>query len=97
MLYRKMPKTGDELSILGFACMPLAEKDGRIDEARAASQIRYATDHVGSYFCLFSASASAVSSASAAAAFTSGPTPVPSQSASENGLIARVSRIAIPK
>ena len=45
VLYRKMPKTGDELSILGFGCMRLPEKDGRIDEARAASQIRYAIDH----------------------------------------------------
>jgi hypothetical protein len=49
MLYRKMLKTGDELSILGFGCMRLAEKDGRIDEARAASQIRYAIDHGVNY------------------------------------------------
>lgn len=49
MLYRKMPKTGDELSILGFGCMRLAEKDGRIDEARAASQIRNAIDHGVNY------------------------------------------------
>ncbi|MGA2115229.1 MAG: aldo/keto reductase [Bryobacteraceae bacterium] len=44
MLYRKVPKTGDELSILGFGCMRLAQKDGRIDEERAAGQIRYAID-----------------------------------------------------
>ncbi len=49
MLYRKMPKTGDELSILGFGCMRLAEKNGRIDEARAASQIRYAIDQGVNY------------------------------------------------
>ncbi|MGC9993753.1 MAG: aldo/keto reductase [Terriglobia bacterium] len=49
MLYRKMPKTGDELSILGFGCMRLPEKEGRIDEARAASQIRYAIDHGVNY------------------------------------------------
>ena len=49
MLYRKMPKTGDELSVLGFGCMRLPEKDGRIDEARAASQIRYAIDHGVNY------------------------------------------------
>ena len=42
MLYRKAPNTGDELSILGFGCMRLAQKDGRIDEERAARQIRYA-------------------------------------------------------
>ncbi len=49
MLYRKMPKSGDELSTLGFGCMRLPEKDGRIDEARAASQIRYAIDHGVNY------------------------------------------------
>jgi predicted aldo/keto reductase-like oxidoreductase len=46
MLYRKMPKTGDELSILGFGCSRLAAKDGRIDVARAARQIRYAVDQL---------------------------------------------------
>ena len=44
MLYRRAPKTGDELSILGFGCMRLAQKDGRIDEARATRQIRHAID-----------------------------------------------------
>jgi predicted aldo/keto reductase-like oxidoreductase len=44
MLYRKAPKTGDELSILGFGCMRLAQKDGRIDEVRATSQVRHAID-----------------------------------------------------
>ncbi len=44
MLYRKAPKTGDDLSILGFGCMRLAQKDGRIDEERAARQIRRAID-----------------------------------------------------
>ena len=33
MLYRKMPKNGDMLSILGFGCMRLpVARDGRIDE-----------------------------------------------------------------
>ena len=32
MLYRKMPRNGDELSILGFGCMRLPMKDGKIDE-----------------------------------------------------------------
>jgi hypothetical protein len=36
MLYRKVPKTGEELSILGFGCMRLAQKDNRIDEERAS-------------------------------------------------------------
>jgi len=49
MLYRKMPKTGDQISILGFGCMRLAEKNGRIDEESAARQIRYAIDHGVNY------------------------------------------------
>jgi hypothetical protein len=50
MLYRKMPKTGDELSILGFGCMRLPVKaDGSIDEERAVKQVRYAIDHGVNY------------------------------------------------
>ena len=50
MLYRKIPKNGDELSILGFGCMRLAVKDdGSIDEERAMKQIRYAIDHGVNY------------------------------------------------
>ncbi|MCP4132067.1 MAG: aldo/keto reductase [bacterium] len=45
MLYRKMNKTGDELSILGFGCMRLPEKNGKIDEERATNQVRYAIDN----------------------------------------------------
>jgi predicted aldo/keto reductase-like oxidoreductase len=44
MLYKKMPKNGDELSILGFGCMRLPTMEGQIDENRAISQIRYAID-----------------------------------------------------
>ena len=45
MLYRKMPKSGDELSILGFGCMRLAVKaDGSINEERARKQVRNAID-----------------------------------------------------
>lgn len=45
MLYRKVLKNGDELSILGFGCMRLPVKeDGKIDEKRAISQVRYAID-----------------------------------------------------
>lgn len=44
MLYRKMPKNGDELSILGFGCMRLPMVDGKIDEARAVAQIRGAIE-----------------------------------------------------
>jgi hypothetical protein len=54
MLYRRMKKTGDELSILGFGCMRLPQKNGknengRIDEERATKQIRYAIDHGVNY------------------------------------------------
>ncbi|MDD1687100.1 aldo/keto reductase [Methanoregula sp.] len=50
MLYRKMPKNGDELSILGFGCMRLASKaDGSIDEERARKQLRSAIDHGVNY------------------------------------------------
>jgi len=44
MLYRKMPKNGDQLSILGFGCMRLPLTEGGIDEKRAIEQIRYAID-----------------------------------------------------
>ncbi|ABS55469.1 aldo/keto reductase [Methanoregula boonei 6A8] len=50
MLYRKMPKNGDNLSILGFGCMRLAAKaDGSIDEERATKQLQYAIDHGVNY------------------------------------------------
>ncbi len=49
MLYRKMPKNGDELSILGFGCMRLAVKDDRIDEERATAQVRHAIDQGVNY------------------------------------------------
>jgi hypothetical protein len=50
MLYRKMPKSGDELSILGFGCMRLASKeDGSIDEERATKQVRDAIDRGVNY------------------------------------------------
>lgn len=50
MLYRKMLKNGDELSILGFGCMRLPLKeDGMIDEQRARKQVHYAIDHGVNY------------------------------------------------
>jgi predicted aldo/keto reductase-like oxidoreductase len=45
MLYRKIKKTGDELSVLGFGAMRLPTKNGMPDEKRATKQIRYAIDH----------------------------------------------------
>jgi uncharacterized protein len=50
MLYRKMPKNGDKLSILGFGCMRLPVKaDGSIDEERAGKQLRSAIDQGVNY------------------------------------------------
>jgi len=50
MLHRKMPKNGDELSILGFGCMRLPVKEnGVIDEERARNQVRHAIDHGVNY------------------------------------------------
>lgn len=45
MQYRKIEKTGDELSVLGFGAMRLPTRNGRTDEKRATEQIRYAIDH----------------------------------------------------
>jgi predicted aldo/keto reductase-like oxidoreductase len=44
MQYRTNPRTGDRLSILGFGCMRLPEKKGRIDEELATRLIRRAID-----------------------------------------------------
>jgi predicted aldo/keto reductase-like oxidoreductase len=50
MLYRKMPKNGDELSILGFGCMRLPlNPDTSVDKARAIAQIRGAIDRGVNY------------------------------------------------
>ena len=49
MLYREVPKTGDRLSILGFGCMRLPQKDGHIDAERATRQLRFAIDHGVNY------------------------------------------------
>jgi predicted aldo/keto reductase-like oxidoreductase len=50
MLYRKIPKTGDDLSILGFGLMRLpVTQDGKIDAPRAIGQIRSAIDRGVNY------------------------------------------------
>lgn len=49
MLYRRMPKNEDMLSILGFGCMRLPMKDRKIDEERAIRQIRQAIDNGVNY------------------------------------------------
>ena len=48
MLYRKLGKTGIDLSILGFGCMRLPTLGGkadRIDYPKATEQLHYAIDH----------------------------------------------------
>jgi predicted aldo/keto reductase-like oxidoreductase len=49
ILYRRMPENGDMLSVLGLGCMRLPVKDGRIDQERAKSQVRYLIDHGVNY------------------------------------------------
>jgi len=49
LLYRNVPKNGDELSILGFGCMRLPVQEGKIDESRAIRQIRSAIDRGVNY------------------------------------------------
>ncbi len=50
MLYRKMPKTNEKLSALGFGCMRLPVlKGGMIDKKRAITQIRHAVDQGVNY------------------------------------------------
>ncbi|MDK2833861.1 MAG: uncharacterized protein PWR29_107 [Methanolobus sp.] len=50
MLYRKMPRSGDKLSILGFGAMRLPVKEDRsIDETRATRQVRDAIDQGVNY------------------------------------------------
>ena len=49
MQYRKVPKNGDKLSVLGFGCMRLPLKGQNIDEERAKNQIRSAIDNGVNY------------------------------------------------
>jgi len=45
-----MTKSGDRLSVLGFGCMRLPQKAGRIDETRARDQLVLALEHGVNYF-----------------------------------------------
>lgn len=49
MLYRKIERNGDELSVLGYGAMRLPSNKGITDEKRAIAQIRYAIDHGVNY------------------------------------------------
>ena len=54
MQYRRIDKTGDDLSILGFGCMRLPQKkgtpgEGPIDEPRAEKQLKMAIDRGVNY------------------------------------------------
>ncbi len=49
MEYRTANKTCEKLSILGYGCMRLPEKGGKIDEVRATKQLHYAIDHGVNY------------------------------------------------
>ena len=49
MQYRTMAHSGDRLSVLGYGCMRLPEKGGRIDEERAKRQILSAIDRGVNY------------------------------------------------
>jgi len=50
MRYRKLPKTGEGISALGFGCMRLPEKRGKIDEPTAKKQLLSAIENGVNYF-----------------------------------------------
>ena len=45
MLYRRMPRVKEELSVLGFGCMRLPVQDGRIDETKAQGMMETAVEN----------------------------------------------------
>lgn len=49
MRYRKLGKTNEEVSILGFGCMRFPQIDEKIDEKEATNMIRHAVDNGVNY------------------------------------------------
>lgn len=49
MKYRKLGKTGEEVSILGFGCMRFPQQGEKIDEEKSLEMIRYAIDNGVNY------------------------------------------------
>lgn len=50
MQYRKLIENGEDLSVLGYGCMRLPTKNGRIDEAKAEKQMLYAYEEGVNYY-----------------------------------------------
>ena len=50
MQYRTLVKGSDELSVLGYGCMRLPSRNGRVDEAKTEEQILYAIEQGVNYF-----------------------------------------------
>ena len=50
MLYRKNPKNGKELSILGYGCLRFTKKGGVIDQKKAEEEMKAAIENGVNYF-----------------------------------------------
>lgn len=50
MLYREVPKNGDQLSVLGYGCMRFPTRLGSINETLAEKQMMHALDQGVNYF-----------------------------------------------
>lgn len=50
MLYREVPKTGDQLSVLGYGCMRFPVKRRKIDEKLAEKQMLHAMEQGVNYY-----------------------------------------------
>jgi predicted aldo/keto reductase-like oxidoreductase len=50
MQYRRLVKGSDELSVLGYGCMRLPSRNGRVDEAKTEEQMLYTIEQGVNYF-----------------------------------------------